>query len=340
MKYLSEYLLKLLKTWIFYLGIIPTFYDFINTYFKFNFEFSNKFLLIWANFWIIYASYEIWKKEKEEKNKILEEINQLKNSIPTYEVKLILKKFEFEEVRKFEEHQTKYLQKAKKQLEVLEDKNKLNDLKGYEIEELFDFLPLESQYDLKKYQEDLKTFIYKLKNLQIDENIKNANFYNATIQISNIGTKSDEDIYCAIELGEENFAFNDIEEFRYELKKIKSKYIPSIPEFPKPIKIFKANNIPKIKNINVLRNPIINIANPNIKELYSLPFAKLNNLHPPYFFVDEHSLRIRELNLNVGLVHKRNFYLILKDDKQITYFVTSKNLKEPQKGFVKVEYAT
>ncbi len=336
MKFLAEYIKKLLKTWIFYLGIIPTFYDFANTYIKLDFEFSNKFLLIWANFWIIYTSYEIWKKEKEEKNKLLEELEKLKYLMPKYEVKLILKKYEFEEIKEFENKKSKLLIKAKKQLELLENVEKLDELKGYEIEEIFDFLPIENQNDLEKYKQDLKDFITKVQNLQIDESIKNTKFYTATLQISNIGNKSDEDIYCEIELGEENFAFEDIEKFEEILDEIKTKKIPHLPEFPIPIRKIE-NNLPKISNFDILGRAIK--SNIIIKPQH---ISKLNfhNLHPPYFFVEEHSLKVTKLNLNVELVHEKDFYLILKDEKNISYFITSKNLKEPQKGKVKVEYET
>lgn len=321
------------------MGIIPTFYDFANTYIKLDFEFSNKFLLIWANFWIIYTSYEIWKKEKEEKNKLLEELEKLKYSMPKYEVKLILKKYEFEEIKEFENKKSKLLIKAKKQLELLENVEKLDELKGYEIEEIFDFLPIKSEYDLEKYQKDLKNFINILENLHVDESIKNTNFYNAIIQISNIGAKSDENIYCKIELGKENLAFDDIEEFRDELEKIQSKYIPLIPEFPKPVKIKNTNNLDKF--LDVLNNKNHLLLQPVLQTLITHKSKMIYNLQPPYFFIDEHNLKVTKLNLNVGLIHTtRKFYLILNNENSITYFITSKNLKEPQKGKVKVKYET
>lgn len=285
------------------------------------------------------ASFSIWLEEKENKEKILNEFKEYRDSLPKYEVELILKKYQFEEVKEFKTKKEELLSKALRQLEVLKDEKQLNNLKGYEIEELFDFFPSKNNYDLEKYILDLESFIKEIQFLEVDESIERAKFYKATIQITNSGLKSDENIYCEIELGKENFAFEDIEDFKDELKKIIEEKIPTLPDFPKPIRVFRTNNAYKIDNFDILKNSLHNTIRPIIMTQQSrVSIPKLHNLHPPYFFVDDHRIKITKLNLNVGLVHTKDFYLILNKENYVKYYITSKNLPKPLKGAVKVIY--
>ena len=341
MKYLLEYIKKLFETWIFYLGIVPTFYDLISTYVGWEFKFSSKFLLFWALFFVLYASFEIWKEEKLKFEKLLEKLNNLKNSFPNYEVKIFLKKYKVKEIEEFEQKKKEYLKKACHQLEILENKNVLEKLSVEELKKNFDLIPNEKIYNLKKYEKDLKIFIKNLEILKIRDDVKSKNFYEATLEISNIGNKSDEDIFCEINVGEKNFAFEDLEDVENILEEIKNKNIPELPNFPKPE--IKKETIPKrLYDLSELQKAFNKFNNPIQVKLISQPInlsieRKLTkNLYPPFFSCEEHIVRIRKLNLKVGLKYEKNFYLILNNDKNMSYFITSKYLPNPLKNKVKI----
>ena len=184
-KYLNdflEYAKKLFKKWFIYIGFLPTFYDYVSIYlpqYFSNFQFPNLVKYIFLILFFIVASFSIWLEEKKEKEKILNDFEQYKNGLPNYEVKLILKKYQFEEVEKFKIKKKEILNKALKQLEVLKDEKRLDILKCYEIKDLFDF-PLNYKYDLEKYALDLENFIEKLKSLEVDESIEKIKLYKAT----------------------------------------------------------------------------------------------------------------------------------------------------------------
>jgi len=344
MKYLIEYISKLLKTWIFYLGLIPAFYDFINTYFNWKFEFSSKFLLFWALFCVLYGSFEVWKKEKENFEKLLEKYNQLKNSFPNYEVKIFLRKYKFKEIEEFKQKKKEYLQRAYKQLEILGNKVLLEKLSVKEIEKFFDFIPYEKKYNLAKYENDLRDFIKNLEILDVKNDLKNINFYKATLEISNIGNKSDEDIFCEINVGEKNFTFEDLEDAENVLNEITNKNIPKLSDFPKP-EIIKETIPNNLNNLSKLQRILNQFNRPIQGELIVEPIKfsgidrkLIKNLHPPFFSCEEHIVTVRKLSLKVGLVYTKDFYLILNDSKNISYFITSKYLPSPLENRVKVIY--
>ncbi|GAX88013.1 hypothetical protein LNAT_P1310 [Lebetimonas natsushimae] len=339
MKFLSDffkYIKKLLTKWFFYMGFLPTIYDYISVYLpkKWNVikipSFINYMFLV---LFFIASSFVLWLEEKKQKEEVINKLKEYLNTLPNYKIKLILKKYELQEIKDFRLEKEKLLKKALKQLEFLKDKGQLDTLKGYEIEELFDFIPIESEYDLNKYISDLKNFITKIKSLKIDKNIENIQIYEATVEISNIGLKSDENIYCKIELGKENVAFKYVEDFEDKLKEIIKEKIPILPEFPKPVKINKS------KETFYEMNKIINFSKSTLIspiEKIDTKFLRLSeNRHPPYFFVDEHQIIIKDLNLNTGMTHSRNFYLILNNKDNIKYYITSRNLPRPIQGILK-----
>ncbi|WP_143471333.1 hypothetical protein [Lebetimonas natsushimae] len=331
-----KYIKKLLTKWFFYMGFLPTIYDYISVYLpkKWNVikipSFINYMFLV---LFFIASSFVLWLEEKKQKEEVINKLKEYLNTLPNYKIKLILKKYELQEIKDFRLEKEKLLKKALKQLEFLKDKGQLDTLKGYEIEELFDFIPIESEYDLNKYISDLKNFITKIKSLKIDKNIENIQIYEATVEISNIGLKSDENIYCKIELGKENVAFKYVEDFEDKLKEIIKEKIPILPEFPKPVKINKS------KETFYEMNKIINFSKSTLIspiEKIDTKFLRLSeNRHPPYFFVDEHQIIIKDLNLNTGMTHSRNFYLILNNKDNIKYYITSRNLPRPIQGILK-----
>lgn len=343
MKFLNdffEYIKKLLTKWFFYMGFLPTIYDYISVYLpkKWNVikipSFINYMFLV---LFFIASSFVLWLEEKKQKEEVINKFKEYSNSLPNYKIKLILKKYELQEIKNFRLEKEKLLKKALKQIEFLKNKGQLDTLKGHEIEELFDFIPIESEYNFNKYISDLKNFITKIKSLEIDKNVENIKIYEATVEISNIGLKSDENIYCEIDLGEKNFAFKYVEDFEDKLKEIIEEKIPILPVFPKPVKINKSKksfyNMNKLINFSkpTLISPVEKIDTKFLRLLYE-------NKHPPYFFVDEHQIIIKNLNLNTGMTHSRNFYLILNNKDDIKYYITSKNLPKPLKSNVKVIY--
>jgi hypothetical protein len=346
MKFLNdffEYIKKLLTKWFFYIGFLPTIYDYISVYLPKKWDvikipsFVNYVFLV---LFFIASSFVLWLEEKKQKEEVINKLKEYFNSLPNYKIKLILKKYELQEIKNFRLEKEKLLKKALKQLEILKNEQ-LDTLKGYEIEELFDFIPIESKYDLNKYISDLKNFITKIKSLEIDKNVENIKIYEATVEISNIGLKSDENIYCKIDLGEKNFAFKYVEDFENILKEIIKEKIPILPDFPKPVKINKSKksfyNMNKLINFSkpTLISPVISPV-----ERIDTKFLRLSyeNKHPPYFFVDEHQIIIKNLDLNVGMTHIKEFYLILNNENNIKYYITSKNLPKPLKSNVKVIY--
>lgn len=207
MKIIIEYIICLLKKWVFYLSVPPTIYSLISTYTKFKLiEIPDVFLYMAGAVFFLIASYQVWVDERDKVNDLK---NQLNNPAD-YKVTVLLKKVVLDEVfiKKQIDNKIKevsgLLKKARKELEKYSNENSYGRY-------MASGLNFGNKQDSKEISSKIESYINKLEKYidqkdscivawqeYYDENFNEL--YEAHFKIKNTGFIFDEDISVKIQL--------------------------------------------------------------------------------------------------------------------------------------------
>lgn len=207
MKIIIEYIICLLKKWVFYLSVPPTIYSLISTYTKFKLiEVPEFFLYLVGAVFFLIASYQVWL---DERNKVDNLKSQL-DSPADYKVTVLFKKVVLDEVFIKNQIDNKIkevpglLKEARKELEKYSNENPYGRY-------MASGLNFGNKQDSKEVYSKIESYINKLEKYidQKDSCIvawqeyydKNFNeLYEAHFKIKNTGFIFDEDISVQIQL--------------------------------------------------------------------------------------------------------------------------------------------
>ena len=324
-----EYIKKLLHKWFGKFSLIASFSGVILFYTGIdtnnlivNFIVNN--LLSVSLIFLLISAYQVWSDIRQEKQ-ILEE--KLKNPID-YEIKATIKKVVID-IQYLENIFDKNIEKTKQlideaeneidKLSVEEDSTPMlsqverlrslsSTLSGFGDERKTDKLYLSElisyKHDLREYPNKKDSFLLEWKNF-IDNDLKNI--YYANFNITNIGTKSDEDIDVEILFKNENRHID---------------YLEMLNNFPKksylPIKPKRENNIQFRPTINFdsidLHNTMMNSNPQTYKRYEEITDTTL-------------SVKLRDLKVSetVRIFRKKGFFIFLENKDDFDVNIVSKN---------------
>jgi len=195
----ANYIVLILKEWIFWIGLLFTGASFITYLFPgFNIGLPRYLVLTFSGLMVFIATYRVWGREKTEKEKLLESLVQFKFD---YEVKPISLGEEFI-----------ILDKEKK---LAEERIASFNKKDFFIISAFNNFLLLPKKDWEQYLKELEDYKQKLQKFQR----KYEYAYHLQLIITNIGSKSDENVEITIK-APENLTFlksGEIEEIKQGL---------------------------------------------------------------------------------------------------------------------------
>lgn len=262
-----NFLSKIFKQWVIYLGIIPTLYDLLSAYLDYEFKFSNSVLIGFPIVIFLYAMYKVYRDEHLErialekklqgptnyqitatlypvdfkKNELIERLEIIKSDVekklafmpPFIEIYETDKNAPLSQVISFS-----FVQPDKK---IVTTYNNKLTLYKYELEEILK--------NFSTYKENITTRIDELSD----------KFYFIEFSIKNIGITSDSEIQIDINCLNENIVFCE-SEITYHGMDI-YKLLPKIPEKPEVKDL--SNEISINKRPFSLDKPLLDIYYPN-----------------------------------------------------------------------------
>lgn len=302
-----EYLKKLFTKWFFYLGFLPTIYDYASAYFDWGLKLPSLFLYLVGFLAFLFASYTIWADERKEKS----EVQRLLANPVDYNIIGELTPIDFE----VEKQLNRIDNNAFKAQEEIDSANQeINQLFGDDksMQRVISAITASSnlfdsyKYELLKYIDELSNYIEKseeYKNQYRERvNVLSSRYF-IIFNIENIGNKSDSQINIEIKTQKNNFidATN-----MYDLV---FKNIPTLPQKPEsPIQKF-AKNIDFMKQINSQPHP----------DLFRLNRSKVQ--------FDNKSALITIKEMNVGQIEdtlKEIMFIELLDETDFQIIIHSK----------------
>lgn len=264
-----NFISKIFKQWVIYLGLIPTLYDLLSAYLDYEFKFPNSVLIGFPIVIFLYAMYQVYRDEHLEKialekklegptnyqitatlypidfkkDELLRRLESIKSDV---EIKLaaipqIMEIYESDNCTQLSQI---ILSSFEQQNKIATIYNEELTLYKYELEEILS--------NFSSYKENITTRIDELSDT----------FYFIEFFIKNIGITSDSEIQININCLNENIVFDEAEIMRHGMNLYE--LIPSIPEVPEKPKVKAMADMmgitPKSFDFN---NPLLDIPNPN-----------------------------------------------------------------------------
>ncbi len=318
MSILVNYISKLFKHWIIYLGFIPGVYDLFNAYLSFDFEFPKYFIIGFPIFVFMIAIYQVYKEEY-----LLRISLEKKLQGPTsYEITAVLTPIDFKE-KNLLQKVDKVTHEAEKKLNTIPPHMNITEfdkynqiMKSISSMALYKKTPVEYNTELSKYKRYLEKIIEnaETKKKQIHEAVKllNNKYYRIVFHIKNTGITSDSEIQVSIECLENNVVFNETDIFQYGVNIYQ--LIPKLPIAPEK---------PTLKQTNLINATVLE------RDYSSLmPHIENPNAFRKWIEIQEQNCSVTIKELHVGdKVNLFNKNLVSFSENEIKFKVTIKSKK-------------
>lgn len=180
-KFFLQYLISILKQWVFIIGFIPWVYNnllFFFPQFQWPFKFSRLVIYCFLLSAFLIANYRVWANEKQEKEKLIRKLAELKRSSVDFEISYEIKSAQIKIDRI----------KIVKEIDFI--KKGVSEIKKSRSLSTVDFFMNPSVQSCRSYGEAIKNYENKIKRY----NEKHKNFYNVHFYIKNVGFVYDENI--------------------------------------------------------------------------------------------------------------------------------------------------
>lgn len=314
-----NFISKIFKQWVIYLGLIPTLYDLLSAYLDYEFKFPNSVLIGFPIVIFLYAMYQVYRDEHLERIALEKKLEGPTN----YQITATLYAIDFKKDELLEQLES-IKSDVEKKLASMPPFIEINETDKYApLSQVISFSFSQQDKTATTYNNELTLYKYKLEEILTNfssykENITiridelSSTFYFIDFTIENTGIVSDSEIQVEIKCLNENIVFNEVEIVYHGMDLYK--LIPSVPKAPeKP----KMKDIANMMCINLkqfdLNNLLLDIANPNAFRKW-IEIAE-NNC----------SVTIRDLHVgdNVNLFNKK--LIFKKKENEISFEATIKS---------------
>lgn len=261
-----NFISKIFKQWVIYLGLIPTLYDLLSAYLDYEFKFPNSVLIGFPIVIFLYAMYQVYRDEHLERIALEKKLEGPTN----YQITATLYPIDFKKdelLRRLESIKSdveiklaaipqimeiyksdNYTQLSQIILSSFEQQNKIATIYNEELT-LYKYELEEILSNFSSYKENITTRIDELSDT----------FYFIEFSIKNIGITSDSEIQIDINCLNENIVFSESEITHHGMDIYK--LLPKIPEKP------EIKDMSHKMGINQrpfdFNNPHLDIPNPN-----------------------------------------------------------------------------
>lgn len=232
-----NFISKIFKQWVIYLGLIPTLYDLLSAYLDYEFKFPNSVLIGFPIVIFLYAMYQVYRDEHLERIALEKKLEGPTN----YQITATLYAIDFKKDELLEQLES-IKSDVEKKLASMPPFIEINETDKYApLSQVISFSFSQQDKTATTYNNELTLYKYKLEEILTNfssykENITiridelSDKFYFIEFSIKNIGITSDSEIQIDINCLNENIVFAESEITHHGMDIFK--LLPKIPEKP------------------------------------------------------------------------------------------------------------
>ncbi len=232
-----NFISKIFKQWVIYLGLIPTLYDLLSAYLDYEFKFPNSVLIGFPIVIFLYAMYQVYRDEHLERIALEKKLEGPTN----YQITATLYAIDFKKDELLEQLES-IKSDVEKKLASMPPFIEINETDKYApLSQVISFSFSQQDKTATTYNNELTLYKYKLEEILTNfssykENITiridelSDKFYFIEFSIKNIGITSDSEIQIDINCLNENIVFAESEITHHGMDIYK--LLPKIPEKP------------------------------------------------------------------------------------------------------------